>query len=167
MGTWIVKGLKILHQAYLYFYEFNVRLQLITFPQIHFRKYVWIKKPTFDLSWTYNIVYIDHHSEHKYVDSRWYNTINSVSVIEASSYSIIWVPDYQSALSSRAIEHYDGCGLAILLWYTYIHTPYLSLMYLLSERHLSMVHIYLESGWVEKKIYNTYLEIFLKVETTL
>ena len=52
------------------------------------------------------------HSEHKYVDG---NTINSVSVIEASSYSIIWVPDYQSALSSRAIEHYDGCGLAILL----------------------------------------------------
>ena len=98
----------------------------MTFPQIHFRKYVWIKKPTFDLSWTYNIVYFDHHSEHKYVDSRWYNTINSVSVIEASSYSIIWVPDYQSALSSRAIEHYDGCGLAILLWYTYIHTHTIS-----------------------------------------
>ena len=149
MGSWIV--------AHLYFHELNVKLQLMTFPQIHFRKYVWIKKPTFDLSWTYIIyIYIDHHSEHKYVDSRWYNTINSVSVIEASSHSIIWVPDYQSALSSRAIEHYDGYGLAILLWYTYIYTPYLSLMYLLSERHLSMVHIYLESGWVEKKKYNTW-----------
>ena len=129
----------------------------------HFHKFILenmseLKSP--HLTWVglilYIYVYIDHHSEHKYVDSRWYNTINSVSVIEASSYSIIWVPDYQSALSSRAIEHYDGCGLAILLWYTYIHTPYLSLMYLLSERHLSMVHIYLESGWVEKNIWYTW-----------